>query len=305
LRVATIAEKVQVGYLRRGSAEFLPIQMCPIAAPVLWRVAEAFLKLSDEFTSWIRATEEIEFFTTENEQRVQMTLFVRAQPNKEFNELCEALNKRATQLVGAGVQIMESSGRGRKSLRVKPGATWGTPGLNYHVAGEAYWVSRNSFFQVNRFLVERLIELAAAGRTGKLAWDLYAGVGLFSRILAKNFANVVAVEAAATDLASSFRGAGRQAVSATTLDFLRQAALERDRPDLIVMDPPRAGVGAEVCALLARVKAPELVYVSCDPTTLGRDLQSMVDSGYNLKHLHLVDMFPQTFHQETVAILVR
>ncbi len=96
-----------------------------------------------------------------------------------------------------------------------------------------------------------------------------------------------------------------QAISATTLDFLRQAALERDRPDLIVMDPPRAGVGAEVCALLARVKAPEIVYVSCDPSTLGRDLRAMVDSGYKLKHLHLVDMFPQTFHQETVAILVR
>jgi 23S rRNA (uracil1939-C5)-methyltransferase len=305
LRVATIAEKVQVGYLRRGSAEFLPVQMCPIAAPILWRMAEAFLELNHEFTSWIRATEEIEFFTTEDERKVQITLFVRTQPNKGFNQFCESLRKRVPQLVGAGVQIMESSGRGRKSLRVRPGATWGAPGLNYPVAEETYWVSRSSFFQVNRLLVERLIELATAGRTGELAWDLYAGVGLFSRVLAKSFANVVAVEAAATDLATNFRGTGRHAISATTLDFLRQAALERDRPDLIVMDPPRAGVGAEVCALLARVKAPEIVYVSCDPSTLGRDLRSMVDSGYQLKHLHLVDMFPQTFHQETVAILVR
>jgi len=304
-RVATIAEKVQVGYLRRGSAEFLPIQMCPIAAPVLWRMARAFLELGPEFASWIHATEEIELFTTQDEQKVQMTLLVRTQPNRGFNEFCEALHKRATQLVGAGVQIMEGSGRGRKSLRVKPGATWGAPGLNYSVAGEAYWVSRSSFFQVNRFLAERLIELATAGRAGELAWDLYAGVGLFSRVLAKNFTNVVAVEASASDLATNFRGTGRRAVSATTLDFLRQAALERDRPDLIVMDPPRAGVGAEVCALLARVKAPEIVYVSCDPSTLGRDLRAMVDSGYKLKHLHLVDMFPQTFHQETVAILVR
>jgi 23S rRNA (uracil1939-C5)-methyltransferase len=305
LRVATIAERVRVGYLRRGSAEFLPIQMCPIAAHVLWRMAEAFLELGHEFTSWMRAAEEVEFFTTEDEQKIQMTLFVRTQPNKGFNEFCEALHKRATQLVGAGVQIMESSGRGRKSLRVKPGAIWGAPGLKYTVAGEAYWVSRSSFFQVNRFLIDRLIQLATAGRTGELAWDLYAGVGLFSRVLAKNFTNVVAVEASASDLATNFRGKGRRAVSATTLDFLRQAVLERDRPDLIVMDPPRAGVGAEVCALLARVKAPGIVYVSCDPSTLGRDLRAMVDSGYKLKHLHRVDMFPQTFHQETVAILVR
>ncbi|HEY2039354.1 MAG TPA: 23S rRNA (uracil(1939)-C(5))-methyltransferase RlmD [Edaphobacter sp.] len=305
LRVSAIADKVQVGYLRRGTAEFLPVQMCPIAAPVLWRTAEAFLELSQEFTPWIRATEEIELFATGDEQKIQMTLFVRTQPNKGFNQFCEALHKRVTQLVGAGVQIMESSTRGRKSLRVKPGATWGAPGLSYSVAGENYWVSRSSFFQVNRFLIERLVELATAGRTGELAWDLYAGVGLFSRVLAKNFVNVVAVEVSATDLGSNFKGQGRHAVSATTLDFLRQAAFERDRPDLIVMDPPRAGIGAEVCSLLARVKAPEIVYVSCDPSTLGRDLRAMVDSGYTLKHLHLVDMFPQTFHQETVAILVR
>ncbi len=64
-----------------------------------------------------------------------MTLFVRTEPNKGFNEFCEALQKRATQLVGAGVQIMESSGRGRKSLRVKPGAIWGASGLKCSVAG--------------------------------------------------------------------------------------------------------------------------------------------------------------------------
>jgi 23S rRNA (uracil1939-C5)-methyltransferase len=71
------------------------------------------------------------------------------------------------------------------------------------------------------------------------------------------------------------------------------------------MDPPRAGVGPEVCTLLSRIQAPEIVYVSCDPTTLGRDLRLMIDSGYHLNQLHLVDMFPQTFHQETVAVLGR
>ena len=71
------------------------------------------------------------------------------------------------------------------------------------------------------------------------------------------------------------------------------------------MDPPRAGLGPEVCSLLARIRPAEMVYVSCDPATLGRDLRTMVDSGYRLHELHMVDMFPQTFHQETVAILKR
>jgi 23S rRNA (uracil1939-C5)-methyltransferase len=305
LRVARVDGELRVGYLRRGSTEFLPIQMCPIAAPLLWRSAEVFLQLARRFQPWADSAEEIELFTSGDEKKLQMQLFVRRQPAKGFKELCEALREQLPELTGAGVQIMQSSGRGRKSLQVQQGLSWGAEGLNYAAKDETYWVSRGSFFQVNRFMVAPLIELVIATRAGKLAWDLYAGAGLFSRFLAKRFTNVVAVEAAAGDLDVNFRGTGRRAITATTVEFLRRAAIERDLPDLIVMDPPRAGVGAEVCALLARVKAQELVYVSCNPSTLGRDLRAMVDSGYTLNQLHLVDMFPQTFHQETVAVLGR
>ena len=119
------------------------------------------------------------------------------------------------------------------------------------------------------------------------------------------FTQVVAVETAADDLTRTFKGAGRRAIAATTLDFLRAAVVQRERPDLIVLDPPRAGVGMEVCSLLARLKTEQIVYVSCDPVTLGRDLKAMVDSGYRLAELHMIDLFPQTFHLETVAILQR
>jgi 23S rRNA (uracil1939-C5)-methyltransferase len=74
---------------------------------------------------------------------------------------------------------------------------------------------------------------------------------------------------------------------------------------LVVADPPRAGLGAEVCKLLAQVGPAEIVYVSCDPVTLGRDLAALVESGYRLRALHLVDLFAQTFHMETVAELAR
>ena len=140
-------------------------------------------------------------------------------------------------------------------------------------------------------------------RQGSLAWDLYAGVGLCSRALSRTFQQVVAVEAAATDLSRSFKGPGKRTVEATTVEFLRSAVVQRERPELIVMDPPRAGVGAEVCTLLARVSVPEIVYVSCDPGTLARDLRALAASGYTIAELHMVDMFPQTFHLETVAFL--
>jgi 23S rRNA (uracil1939-C5)-methyltransferase len=177
--------------------------------------------------------------------------------------------------------------------------------LVYHAADEDYWVSRGGFFQTNRFLVDELVRLVTGKRTGAIAWDLYAGVGLFSRALAKNFRQVVAVEASANELSTTFRGQGRRPVEATTVAFLRSAVVQRERPELIVVDPPRAGLGAEVCGLLGRVAAPQIVYVSCDPVTLARDLKSLADAGYSVTELHMVDMFPQTFHLETVVVLRR
>ena len=94
-------------------------------------------------------------------------------------------------------------------------------------------------------------------------------------------------------------------MESTTVEFLRSAVVQRERPELVVIDPPRAGVGAEVCALLATVSPPEIVYVSCDPVTLARDIKMLVTAGYTIAELHMVDMFPQTFHLETVAILRR
>jgi 23S rRNA (uracil1939-C5)-methyltransferase len=181
--------------------------------------------------------------------------------------------------------------------------SWGADGLVYRTAGEDHWVSRGGFFQINRFLIDKLVRIVTVARQGLLAWDLYAGVGLFSRALARSFQKVVAVEVDASDLSKSFKGSGRHAVEATTVDFLRGAVVQRERPQLIVMDPPRAGVGAEVCTLLTKLAVPEIVYVSCDPVTLARDLKPLIAAGYAVAELHMVDMFPQTFHLETVVVL--
>jgi 23S rRNA (uracil1939-C5)-methyltransferase len=92
-------------------------------------------------------------------------------------------------------------------------------------------------------------------------------------------------------------------VKAETLAFLK--AHLTARPDLIVVDPPRAGLGAETTSLLAEVGAPSIVYVSCDPATLARDLRALIDAGYELSSVTLADLFPQTFHLESVVELRR
>jgi 23S rRNA (uracil1939-C5)-methyltransferase len=299
LRVEVVDGTLRVGYNRRGSNEFLAIRECPIAGPLLWRAAEALVQIGAEDSAagrWVRGVEEVEFFCDGEETRLQMTAFVRKERIGGFDEFCGRLRGFVPELTGAGVAL--SSLRSVQKPRQLQG--WGAEGLSYRVAGEEYWVGRGGFFQVNRFLVDELVRVVTEGRKGLMAWDLYAGVGLFSRVLARDFKQVVAVEVAGT---KSFKGLGKRAVSATVVEFLRGAVVQRERPDLVVMDPPRAGVGAEVCALLARVSAREMIYVSCDPVTLARDLKALVGGGYRMVELHMVDLFPQTFHLETVVVL--
>jgi 23S rRNA (uracil1939-C5)-methyltransferase len=306
--------RFQVGYSRPGSNEFLPIRMCPIAAPLLWRAAETLVRMAGEDTlcrGWLGSVSEVELFCLPDESRMQMTLLLREPPRREaasFGAMCERLQRELPELAGAGAELDPELSR--RVRRIWAGTTWGAAGLAYPVAGRSYWVSRGAFFQVNRFLVNRLVELACAGAAGGLAWDLFAGAGLFTRVLAGSFDRVIAVEAgdvASADLRTASRGGkgerGFEAVQSSTLDFLRAQELQRDRPELVVLDPPRAGLGAEGAELLGRIRSARMTYVSCDPVTLARDLAILTAAGYRIASVDLVDLFPQTFHMETVVRL--
>jgi len=160
---------------------------------------------------------------------------------------------------------------------------------------------------VNRWLVDALVGNVTTHASGALAWDLFAGVGLFARQLADRFARVIAVESAPASIAAlthNLHETSASAVKADTLEFLRRAR-SGELPDLIVVDPPRTGLGAETTAMLAEIAAPEVVYVSCDPATLARDLRALLGTGYAIEHITLADLFPQTFHLETVVRLRR
>jgi 23S rRNA (uracil1939-C5)-methyltransferase len=169
-------------------------------------------------------------------------------------------------------------------------------------------VSARSFFQVNRFLVDALVEAALDGIEGETAVDVYAGVGLFSLALACRFGEVQAVEsgaAAVRDLEFNAARAGManvQAQTASAEDYL--ARLER-APDFMLLDPPRAGLGKVVVRRLVELAPLRMTIVSCDPATLARDLAALVAAGYHIEKAALVDLFPQTFHLETVVRLAR
>ena len=315
LRLERVDEELRLGYNVRTTTEFLPITTCPIAAPILWATAEALLaaaKQDEDVAFWLSAASEIELFCNDDLTRIQVTLLCapRTKVRQGSIERClTAAQRIAPQVVGLAAIASD--------LRTGPTGrmltTIGAAGLNYRVLDETYWISRGGFFQVNRFLLATLVKLVCEDdgrpRSGAVAWDLFAGVGLFSRVLARSFVRVVAVEANSTAAADnrtalSKLGAEHQVVGSTTLEFLAKAVVQRERPELIVLDPPRAGAGVEACELLLRLKADRIVYVSCDPTTLARDL-AVLQHGYRVASLNVVDLFPQTFHLETVVVLER
>jgi 23S rRNA (uracil1939-C5)-methyltransferase len=173
-------------------------------------------------------------------------------------------------------------------------------GVTTPIEYNGFQVSRNSFFQVNAFLIDRLVECAVAEAKGDWAVDLYAGVGLFSVKLAERFGKVTAVESSGSSLRDLAHNFAQPAVNANVEDYL--AGLN-ETPDFILADPPRAGLGKVVVKQLARIHAPRLTIVSCDPATLARDLQGLLAQNYRIEKITLMDLFPQTFHLETVVEL--
>ncbi len=191
--------------------------------------------------------------------------------------------------------------------------------LVQEAAGYLFRVSHLSFFQVNRFLVEDLLRTVIADARGDLALDLYAGVGFFTLPLTKTFQRVVSVDAnlsATRNLRENADTADTSIVSQhmQTEEFLKTAS---EAPDFVVLDPPRAGLGQTSAQKLANLGAKEIAYLSCDPSTLARDLAILMqtprksaDSApgthrYEIASMDFFDLFPQTYHIEVLVRLRR
>lgn len=303
IRLAVNAQG-QLGYRARNSHALIPLHECPIAAPELLRAAQTAETVLRAKPTALRPTE-IGFFTNHDGSAMLASVIVHSAARGAFDDFAGNLSAQLPELCGAEL-VVEGKPAGRKPAPLpKTVARWGTGSIDYKVAGCCYRVDLGAFFQINRWLVDALVERVTHGAAGTLAWDLFAGVGLFARALADRFEQVVAVESApaSTDaLTANLKGTTGKPLRASTAEFLRRVPASV-RPDLVVVDPPRAGLGPEVTTALARVASPRIVYVSCDPATLARDLKALVAAGYTIEHMTMADLFPQTFHLETVVHL--
>ena len=266
----------RIGYFADGTHRLVPIDHCPISSPKINEALAAIVPMLGDrrFPGFIRV---IELFTDETNILLNVLDSARPVARRFFEWAAQEI----------------------------PGLVRGA--LDYPVGSDVYQVSHNSFFQVNRFLLSDLVDAGIGDAAGAVALDLYSGVGLFSLQLARRFRTVTAVESAASaihDLRTNAERAGLsiRAVQSNVERFLPQVL---EQPDFVLADPPRAGLGKKVTAELLRLMPPRIHIVACDPSTLARDLAALVGGGYRIEKLIMVDLFPQTYHVETIAHLVR
>jgi 23S rRNA (uracil1939-C5)-methyltransferase len=251
--------------------------------------------------------------------------------HEQLDELHAALDVAAAGLTGvslrAGINtgqaliLLETAGEEAPELEISlpaacalrtPGGVQpliGNPWIEEEVAGRRYRISAESFFQVNTAGAEALVEVVAnyaAPRLADVLLDAYCGVGLFTLALAGAVAEAIGIESAPSACEDFASNAG-ELMNVT----LHEGAVEEvlpvllaqgQRADLVVLDPPRAGAGPEVIRELVELGPRCIVYVSCDPATLARDSIHLAAAGYRLVEAQPVDLFPQTYHVETVAL---
>ena len=301
--------KARLGFFEAESHRLVSIDACLIVSPRLNAIL-AELRGPDwsERLAGVAPVSEIELLADDCDEEVMMTL------RGSFDWACafdgdgqSALAEECLRLLPGVTSVAIERGRAFRAF--------GKPALSYAMGDFRYQISHGSFFQASRFLLPELVAAVTSGAVeaappnrDTLALDLFAGVGLFTLPLARGFGQVIAVESnprSAADLAANAQAHGLsnvRAIRESAFDFLRRFA--RAEPDLVVLDPPRAGVGMPTLKLLAGARPKRIHYVSCHPPTLARDLAYLIERGYELESVELFDFFPQTFHIECLAKLI-
>ena len=312
--------KPTLGFYARNTHRVVPCPDCRLQPEVFTRVARAFLAWAE--TSGNSVYDEAahsgvlrRLYLRQGEQTGQVLAcaVVNGGRLRREEELAAALRSAAPELTG--ILLNEHRERTNVALGRKFRTLWGKETIEDKLCGLTFTLSPLSFYQVNRTQAERLYGLAAefAGLTGtETLLDLYCGTGTIGLSMAGRARKVVGVEIIPDAVENARQNAAANGIR--NAEFLcgdaalaaRQLADRGERPDVVLLDPPRKGCAPELIETVARDLAPRrVVYVSCDPATLARDLKLFAQRGYRPMQAAPVDMFPATLHVETVVLMTR
>jgi 23S rRNA (uracil1939-C5)-methyltransferase len=292
-RVQLKVKGEKLGYYQERSHQLVDIERCPIAHPLVNEIIALLRKERFLFSS----TEEIDINVSPEEGK-GVLVFCFLKPSQGWETSARQFLKSYPIL------------KGITTLRERQTASLGKPRLSFTIPlNLTLRTSPGSFFQVNLKQNEKLIREVlklSRGQKNERALDLYSGVGNFALPLGTVIQEVWGIEENAVAVKDArfnaqFNGIGNgKFIRGKVEDVLKK--WKREKPDLIILDPPRTGCKG-VVDQVAVLKPRRIVYVSCEPTILARDLRLFSDRGYFLHELALIDMFPQTYHMEVVGLL--
>ncbi len=301
------------GFYRPRSHQVIPVERCLLQPEVFDRAAGALLE-------WMKRENILAYDETTGRGLIRH-LFLR-KTSTHFAACIVAAGDMVPGAVEAlrgacpeltGVLLCKNSRPGNVILDGPVRLLWGCSTVEETVCGAALELSPLTFFQVNTAQAERLYALAGqyAEPAGKTVLDLYCGAGAIGLAAARDAARLIGSDIVPDAVANARRNAAKNGVM--NAEYIRgdaaavAAKLAADglRPDVIITDPPRKGMDEAVLTAIAAMGPARLVYVSCDPGTLARDLKRLAELGYTAEKCAAVDMFPRTYHVETVALMTR
>jgi 23S rRNA (uracil1939-C5)-methyltransferase len=314
--VARGKKGLSVGYYRGRSHDVLDAPDCPLQPEAVTRLRAAFKDWMEAYN--VPAYDEgtgkglIRHLYVRTSSRGESLVCVVANGDKlpHGDELAEALRRAESGL--AGLVLSVNTRDTNVILGDKYAVLWGRDWLEEELCQLSFRLSVPSFFQINRAQTEALygVALDLAGLTGtETVLDLYCGIGTISLALARRAGRVIGAEIVPQAIGDAKENARRNGVR--NVEFFcadagaaaQKLGAEGVRPQVICVDPPRRGLGPEVPAILAGMAPERIVYVSCDPATLARDVDRFAQIGYRAVKAQGVDLFPRTAHVETIVLL--
>lgn len=305
------------GFYRARSHNVVPVTACRIQPACADAVREAILGWMERYA--IAAYDErtgkgyvrhIYLRVGKQTGQLLVCLVVNGQSLPRTRELLRAVQTAAPDLTS--LVLNYNSSRGNTILGTREEVLFGTGDIEDVLCGLRFRLSVRSFYQVNHDQAEKLYETAlkfAALDESQTALDLYCGTGTITLCLAKRAGHAVGVEVVDAAIRDAKQNAARNGVSnvefycADAAKIAKQFAEEGRRPDVIVVDPPRKGVSPDVIDAMAAMAPQRIVYVSCDPATLARDVKLLTERGYRMQQVEAFDLFPRCAHVETVVLL--
>lgn len=311
-----VKRKAALGCYRQGSHDIIPVSSCAIQKEenncllqfARWFIEKYGISVYDEKTR--KGSLRRVMGRVGDDGKVMVVLVTASETLPEEKRWIEEIQKELPEAVSLWHNIQPKPGNTILGAKIRH--LWGRETLTTSLCGLRFEVSPYSFFQVHKEQAEILYEKALAYadlKGGETVIDAYCGTGTISLCLAKKAKRVIGIEIVKSAIEDAKKNAKMNHMENTEFyaadagKFMPQLYRKGLVPDVIVMDPVRAGCSEEVLKAAAGMNPKRIVYVSCNPATFARDAKILKSEGYEIKEIQPVDMFPQTMHVETIVLL--